>query len=280
MGPRRRSFAESVLVLIGLGVCLAGGPVHADALSDLNKAFRNAYGQAASQSLADLRGRAPILVNRFGEIALHRPGVEIPDFFSMDMKLYLVSRTVAHTVVAMNARLAPFTSRPLDANALEWLATYQALLTSAADELANRLDEPAMTTAAFEDGFFKTGDLARQRGEGIELIGRAKEIISRGGNKILPIEIDNLFLQHKDVAAAMAVGFADPLLGEALHVLVVAKDNRTLDADALRVWASTRTEKYKIPDGIHVRDALPLGKTGKASRAQAIAVVQQVLVRQ
>jgi hypothetical protein len=142
MRSRRSSFAEPILVLIGLGVYLAGGPARADALSDLNKAFRNAYSQAASQSLADLRGRVPVLVNRFGEIALHRPGIEKPDFFSMDMKLYLVSRTVAHTAVAMNARLAPFSSKPLDADALEWLATYQALLTSAADELTNRNDIP------------------------------------------------------------------------------------------------------------------------------------------
>ena len=143
------------------------------------------------------------------------------------------------------------------------------------------LDEPQMTTAAFDAGFFKTGDLARQRGDGmIELIGRAKEIISRGGNKISPIEIDNLFLRHDDVAAAMAVSLADPLRGEALHVLVVAKDNRPLDAGALRVWVSTRTEKYKVPDGIHVCEALPIGKTGKASRAEARAVVQRLLVRQ
>jgi hypothetical protein len=142
MISRRSNFSELALMLIALGGCLATGPARADALSDLNKAFRNVYSQAASQSLADLRGRAPVLVNRFGEIALYRPGVEKPDFFSMNMKLYLVARTVAHTAVALNARLASFSSRPLDPDALQWLETYQGLLTTAVDELINRNDIP------------------------------------------------------------------------------------------------------------------------------------------
>lgn len=134
----RSNFAGLTLVLIALWSSLAVSQARADALSDLNKAFRSAYSQAASRSLADLRQRVPILVNRFGEIALHRPGVEKPDIFSMNMKLYLVARTVAHTAVALNARLAPFGSGPLDADGLDWLATYQILLRVASEELTNR----------------------------------------------------------------------------------------------------------------------------------------------
>jgi hypothetical protein len=138
----RSSFARLTLVLIALWPGLAVSQARADALSDLNKAFRNAYSEAASRSLADLRGRVPILVNRFGEIALYRPGVEKPDFFSMNMKLYLVARTVAHTAVALNARLAPFGSGSIDSEGLAWLVTYQTLLRGASDELANRDDIP------------------------------------------------------------------------------------------------------------------------------------------
>ena len=73
---------------------------------------------------------------------------------------------------------------------------------------------------SFMDGWFRTGDLARRRTDGfVELVGRSKEIISRGGNKIAPLEIDQLFAAHPDVAAALTTGIPDPLLGESLHTL-------------------------------------------------------------
>ncbi|MCC2665597.1 MAG: AMP-dependent synthetase and ligase, partial [Geminicoccaceae bacterium] len=61
------------------------------------------------------------------------------------------------------------------------------------------LDDPALTAASFHAGFLRTGDLARLRADGrLELVGRIKEIISRGGNKIAPAEIENLFASHPD----------------------------------------------------------------------------------
>ena len=140
------------------------------------------------------------------------------------------------------------------------------------------LDEPQMSADAFDAGFFRTGDLARLRPDGrVELIGRAKEIISRGGNKISPLEIDNMLLRHPAVAAAMSVGIPDPHLGQSLHVLVVAKNHQLLDADALRAWAATKVERFKLPDRIHVASALPLGKTGKSSRADVAAQVSHLI---
>ena len=61
------------------------------------------------------------------------------------------------------------------------------------------LDDPALTQASFADGYFKTGDLARLTAEGyVELVGRAKDIVSRGGHKIAPLEIDNLLAEHPE----------------------------------------------------------------------------------
>src|SRR5579862_4018206 len=66
------------------------------------------------------------------------------------------------------------------------------------------LDNPALTDASFEDGYFKTGDLARLAADGaVALVGRAKDIVSRGGNKIAPLEIDNLLAEHPDIVAAL-----------------------------------------------------------------------------
>ena len=130
--------AMSVLLPVWLAVSVI--QAGADALADLNKAFLGAYGLAASQSLAELRRRGPVLVNRFEQIALYRPGVDQPDIFSIDLTIYDQAKSVAHTVIALNARLAPFGLGALDAERLNWLATYDGLLTRAIDELTTRSD--------------------------------------------------------------------------------------------------------------------------------------------
>jgi long-chain acyl-CoA synthetase len=138
------------------------------------------------------------------------------------------------------------------------------------------LDNPALTESAFSDGFFCTGDLARLREDGrVELVGRAKEIVSRAGHKIAPLEIDGLLAEHPDVAAALTAGVPDAQVGERLHVVVVARPGAALDEAALRAWAAERIERYKLPDTFHFRDALPLGRTGKADRGAVARLVQE-----
>jgi long-chain acyl-CoA synthetase len=129
------------------------------------------------------------------------------------------------------------------------------------------LDNSALTEASFEDGYFKTGDLARLTADGaVALIGRAKDIISRGGNKIAPLEIDNLLAEHPDIAAALCAGIADERLGEVIHAVIVTRAGAHLDTSELRDWLLARTERFKVPDVFHFRDALPSGASGKADR--------------
>lgn len=138
------------------------------------------------------------------------------------------------------------------------------------------LDDPALTGASFADGFFKTGDLAKPDEHGrVVLIGRAKDIVSRGGIKIAPLEIDHLLTEHPDVAAALCAGVPDARLGEVIHAVVVPRHGATLDPVALRAWLSVRTERYKVPEVFYVRDALPSGSTGKADR-RAVARLAEV----
>ena len=69
------------------------------------------------------------------------------------------------------------------------------------------LDNPELTADSFDGEYFKTGDLARMRPDDrVELVGRAKDIVSRGGIKIAPLEIDNLLCEHPAVAAALCAG--------------------------------------------------------------------------
>jgi acyl-CoA synthetase (AMP-forming)/AMP-acid ligase II len=130
------------------------------------------------------------------------------------------------------------------------------------------LDDPALTAASFHDGYFKTGDLARLRHDGrVEIAGRLKDIIARAGNKIAPAEIDALLASHPGVAAALTAGVPDERLGEAIWAVVVPRPGADLNADDLRRWAAGRIERYKVPDRIVLRDALPAGPTGKVLRS-------------
>ena len=138
--------------------------------------------------------------------------------------------------------------------------------------MAGYLDAPELTAAAYQGDWFRTGDLACQHADGlVVLMGRQKELISRAGNKVTPVEVEQALSAHPDVAAAMAVGVADVLLGERIHVLVVARPGSTLCTAALRQHLAGRLEKFKHPDTWHVADALPLGRTGKADRGALAA---------
>ncbi len=135
------------------------------------------------------------------------------------------------------------------------------------------LDNPALTASSFVDGFFRTGDLARPAGDGrVQLIGRSKDIIVRGGHKIAPLELDNLLCRHPGVAAALCAGVPHEQMGEAIHAVVVLRAGAGMSAADLREWLRARTEHFKVPDIFHFADALPAGPTGKADRRQVARI--------
>ena len=131
------------------------------------------------------------------------------------------------------------------------------------------LDDPHLTEIAYNNKWFKTGDLAREVDKSVvELMGRSKELISRGGNKITPGEIEQVICAHPDIAAAMAVGLPDDILGERIHVLLVLKVGANQEALNMRSFLNQKLEKYKQPDVFYLLSELPLGRTGKADRGQ------------
>jgi acyl-CoA synthetase (AMP-forming)/AMP-acid ligase II len=128
------------------------------------------------------------------------------------------------------------------------------------------LDQPELTRAAFVDGYFRTGDLARLKSDGTpELVGRNKDLITRGGAKVSPLELDGVLAQHPAIAAALTVGVADEIAGERIHVLIVPRA-APIDEKELRAWVAGRIEAYKRPDVYHFGTDLPLGRTGKVDR--------------
>ena len=139
--------------------------------------------------------------------------------------------------------------------------------------MSGYLDEPQLQP--IQDGWLATGDLARERDPGVvEIVGRKKELIYRGGNKIAPLEIEFACSAHPKVAAALAVGRPDPRLGERIHALVVPRE-KDLTVAELRAFLSTRLEKYKQPDVFYLARELPAGRTGKADRGRFAAMLDE-----
>ena len=134
------------------------------------------------------------------------------------------------------------------------------------------LDEPGLQPIV--DGWLATGDLARERDPGVvEIGGRKKELIYRGGNKIAPLEIEFACSAHPKVAAALAVGRPDARLGQRIHALVVPREPGLLAPAELRAFLAQRLEKYKQPDVLYFAAELPAGRTGKADRGRFSAML-------
>ena len=125
----------------------------------------------------------------------------------------------------------------------------------------------AANQSAFTNGWFRTGDQGVLDADGyLTIIGRIKEMLNRGGEKIAPREIDEVFLGHPDVIQAVAFAVPHRTLGEDLAVAVVLRDKATVSAQELRMFAAERLTDYKVPGQVIIVDAIPKGPTGKLQR--------------
>lgn len=131
------------------------------------------------------------------------------------------------------------------------------------------LGDEELTRKAFTDGWFRTGDLATRSEDGfVTVVGRLKEMIIRGGNKVTPIEVERALLRCSGVANAMVTGMPDPILGQRIHALIVPKPDVCVSLAALQAELACGLEKFKAPDAYYLGQDLPVGRTGKIDRAQ------------
>src|SRR5881275_3266163 len=118
---------------------------------------------------------------------------------------------------------------------------------------------------SFSNGWFRTGDQGYLDNEGyLTLVGRIKELINRGGEKISPREIDEVLKTHSAVAEAVCFGVPHPTWGEEVAAAVVLRDIAT-ESDLL-AYCRERLADYKRPKQIHITDAIPRTATGKIQR--------------
>jgi long-chain acyl-CoA synthetase len=120
------------------------------------------------------------------------------------------------------------------------------------------------TTEAIPDGWFRTGDLAREDEDGyFFIVDRKKEMIIRGGYNVYPREIEEVLYEHPSVQEAAVIGIADPALGEEVGAAVVLRPGASVTADELREHIKRQVAAYKYPRHVWLMDALPKGPTGK-----------------
>ena len=126
-------------------------------------------------------------------------------------------------------------------------------------------NNPEANAVSFVDGWFRTGDQGVLDADGyLTLVGRIKELINRGGEKISPREIDEVLLAHPAVAEAVCFGVPHPTWGEEVAAAVVLRE-ATTESD-LMAYCKDRLADFKRPKHIHITETIPRTATGKIQR--------------
>ena len=118
------------------------------------------------------------------------------------------------------------------------------------------LNNPSANATSFHEknGFFRTGDQGKKDEDGYVIItGRIKELINKGGEKISPIELDNVLTRHPAVSEAVSFAIPDDMYGQDIGVDIVLKQGEKLEQDELRGWVSEKLAKFKVPKKVRAR---------------------------
>src|SRR5262249_6205812 len=127
--------------------------------------------------------------------------------------------------------------------------------------------DAAMEGRVTDDGWLRTGDLARIDADGFVWIeGRVSAMINRGGLKVFPDEVEEHLRAYEPLDDVVVAGVADERLGEVPWAYVVPAPGASIDAEALRAWCRDRMAPYKIPAGVTVIDTIPRNEIGKVLR--------------
>ena len=128
-------------------------------------------------------------------------------------------------------------------------------------------NNPGANESAFTEGWFRTGDEGVLDADGyLFLTGRLKEQINRGGEKISPLEIDEVLIGHPAVAEAVTFAIPHEKLGEEIGAAVVLAEGREATESELRDYLRERLAPFKVPRRIVFVTEIPKGATGKIQR--------------
>ena len=128
-------------------------------------------------------------------------------------------------------------------------------------------DEAATDAAIDAANWMHTGDLATMDDEGyVNIVGRSKDMISRGGEKIFPREVEEFLYTHSAVADVQVIGVPDARLGEEVCAWVVLKDGAAVDEEQLVAFCREGIARFKVPRYVRFVDEFPMTVTGKIQK--------------
>ena len=129
-------------------------------------------------------------------------------------------------------------------------------------------EDPAKTHEAIDaDGWMHTGDLATMDAEGyVNIVGRIKDMVIRGGENIYPREIEEFLYRHPQVQDVQVVGVPDQKYGEELCAWIIAKPGTKPTEDDIRAFCKGQIAHYKVPRYIRFVTSFPMTVTGKIQK--------------
>jgi long-chain acyl-CoA synthetase len=131
------------------------------------------------------------------------------------------------------------------------------------------LDDDVATKAAFDGGWFHTGDLARRDDAGyLYIVDRLKDMIITGGENVYSVEVEKVLSAHPDVVEVAVVGLPHEYWGEQVTAVVVPRTDREPSADHLVAFARASLGGYKVPKRVVFAETLPKNVSGKVLKAQ------------
>lgn len=130
------------------------------------------------------------------------------------------------------------------------------------------LDEPERTVAAMDDGWFRTGDVARLGAGGeLEFVGRSDDALRVGGEMVDPAEVEAVLNRHPSVAGAAVLGLPHERLGVVPCAFITVRPGADFDEAAVVAFAAERLAAFKVPRTLFVLDAFPTTDTGKIRKS-------------
>jgi acyl-CoA synthetase len=261
-----------------------GVPTHAiDLLSEMRRRGMDALGRVAAFQL----GGSPVPPTTV--LGLMRVGVKTQNAYGMtENHSFQYTRpddspdTIASSCGCPAEGMEIKLWREDDCNVESAPATVGELGVRGASLMLGYFDDQATTELSFNhDSWFMTGDLARfdERGN-LQIAGRKKDLIIRGGHNIYPVRIEDFTMRHPAVAKAAAFAVCDDRLGERVCLAVIARANGALNGlQLLKHLNDQGLSKYEMPEFFLELDAFPLTASGKVLKRRLVEMVAQGLLK-
>ena len=218
-------------------IMMGGAPVTASQLTDIQNSFPRAY-LAVGYGLSEI---APVSLTAYKDSDEH------------------VENTIGKPIGDIQVNVADPETGAILSKGCEG-----ELLVRGFNTMAGYYHLPLQDQPLDEEGWLHTGDLAMISDDGyISLTGRIKDIIIRGGENIVPKEIETVLTQFPDIADAKVIGIPDQFYGEIVGAAIVTKSGKDIDPESLRMFLQGKLSLFKIPAHFFRYDEFPMLSNGK-----------------